>query len=151
MTNRGVIHLPANQFNIGFGRRERIVPHLGTGPGVGKGPVTGDLAVIPLAPACSERFAGRDHRFEGFGRDTKIGDLMVFIISEAPGVAEVFVDQIPGQLNPAVVVKGRHGMMRHLGALLGKKENRWVQPPMSWIFWMAATICFSVSPIPVTK
>jgi len=66
------MQLLANQFNMDFCRRKRIVTHPGTGPGVCKRAVAGDLAVIPIAPAGSKMFAGRDHRIKFFGWNAEI-------------------------------------------------------------------------------
>lgn len=53
-----------------------MVAHFGTRSNVGKRTVPGNLAFIPQTTAGTAGSTGIDHGFEGFGRNTKIGDFM---------------------------------------------------------------------------
>ena len=77
------LHLLSNQHDICHVWQKWVVAHFGAGSGIGKGPVTGDLAVIALTAAGAEGLAGVDHLIELFAGETEIDNPFVLIVSKA--------------------------------------------------------------------
>jgi hypothetical protein len=111
---RSPVQLFSNPFKIFGGGGERIVAYIGAGSGIGVGPVVGDLAVMAFASGGSKGFSGGNHRIKLLGGDAKIDNFVVFIIVEASGMAKVLVDQIPSQLDSAILLQGRQRTLEQL-------------------------------------
>jgi hypothetical protein len=144
-------HLLPDTANIILIGLERKVADVRAGPGIGVRPVAGNFPVVSRAAARAERLTGCDQSVQEILGYPEFQQAAVGVVDESVGARLTPVDQVPGQLNAAVLFHGGLRMVGQGRGRLGEKREKMRIAAMSWTRWMAAHISASVSPMPTMK